>query len=69
MLKQRVTKLGSNTNNALKTGVTYWNLNNASDNQNQNISSHLTLPSCLFSQKSIEPCLLAKHKTEPHRCW
>lgn len=63
MSKQRVTKLGRNANNALNAGVTYWNLNNDTTNLNQNISSHLSLLSCLFLQKNIEPCLLAKHKT------
>jgi len=62
---QRVTKLGRNANNGLNAGVTYWNLNNSSGNRNRNIGSHLAL-SCLFIPKNIEPCLLAKHKTNPH---
>ena len=65
---QRVTKLGRNTNNGLKAGVTYWNVNNSSSNRNHNIASHLALRALLIYSEDIEPCLLAKHKTNPHRC-
>lgn len=51
MSKQRVTKLDGNANNALKTGVTYWNLNNDTSNRNQNITSHLASRSLLIHSK------------------
>ena len=64
--EQQVTILGGNANNGLNAGVTYWNVNNSSGNRNRNKSGHLALPSCLFIQRNIEPCHMAKHKTEPH---
>ena len=51
MSKQRVTKLGSNANNALNVEVTYWNMNNASSDLYRNISSHLALLCCLFPKR------------------
>ena len=40
---KQVTKLSGNANNDLNAGVTYWNLNNASANDNINIGSQLSL--------------------------
>ncbi len=42
-LSWQVAKLGSNANNGLNAGVTYWNLNNSSANDNINIGSQLSL--------------------------
>lgn len=42
-LNWQVAKLGSNANNGLNAGVTYWNLNNAATNDNANIRSQLSL--------------------------
>jgi len=43
ILGWQVAKLGGNTNNTLNAGVTYWNLNNASTNDNINIGGQLSL--------------------------
>ena len=40
---KQVTKLSGNANNDLNAGVTYWDLNNASANDNINIGSQLSL--------------------------
>jgi len=38
-VKNQVTKLGANWNNASNASAFYWNLNNVSSNRNRNISS------------------------------
>ena len=64
---QRVTKLGRNTNNGLKAGVTYWNVNNSSGNRNHNIGSHLTLRALLIYSEDHRTMPLGKtqNKTSP----
>jgi len=39
----QVGALGGNANNGANAGVTYWNLNNSSGNDNANISGQLSL--------------------------
>jgi len=39
----QVAKLSGNANNGTNAGVTYWNMNNSSSNDNVNISSQLSL--------------------------
>lgn len=58
----QVALFSSNANNGVNDSFTYWNLNNASGNANQNIVRHLGLL-VEMGRKVLRvyvPCLLAK---------
>jgi len=58
----QVALFSSNANNGVYDSFTYWNLNNASSNANQNIVSHVGLLMHIMGRvlRVYAPCLLAK---------
>lgn len=77
-VKNQVTKLGANWNNASNASAFYWNLNNVSSNRNRNISSQAvnahkpktplsSLDGGVYHTETRQPCHLAKH-ISPEQC-